>query len=87
MGWGVIDYPSAPRELPYSPALSSCAAKACGKDHLTRDEAWDCADCGKEFCEEHIFDIGGAEGSVHVCLHCATRRLAEAPESVRCQAA
>jgi hypothetical protein len=64
------------------PVTYACASKACGHDDLTPDETWDCADCCRRFCDEHINDIGGAGGTVHVCLHCAVRRQAGKPARV-----
>jgi hypothetical protein len=90
MGWGVLDYPSAPREplaactrgceLLGDCQLYRCTQKACGQEELCVGCIWQCADCGDDFCEDHIENIApdGARYALYLCRSCRATELEEA---------
>jgi hypothetical protein len=91
MGWGVLDYPSAPRELPYW-ICDDCSdhvhdegevtdgCHACWKTCLCLGCAFDCADCDHVFCRKHILEEPGTIPgfSTYRCHKCAEKRAQEA---------
>jgi hypothetical protein len=66
MGWGVRDYPSAPREgrfyrcqahgceIASEADIYRCAAPDCPHERLCVGCIWQCDGCGEDFCERHI---------------------------------
>jgi len=88
MGWGVTDYPSAPKEFGLTCShgcagndeLYECQAEACGRDSLCAGHVYQCAECGRDFCEEHILDLNEAADapySIYACTPCFARRQAK----------
>jgi hypothetical protein len=87
MGWGVRDYPSAPREAAHwrcqahgceiyeEQEIYCCTAKGCGEALLCVGCIWQCADCGEDFCEAHIVDATKtAPFTTYVCHACLELR-------------
>jgi hypothetical protein len=95
MGWGVNDYPTAPREPQHDTCSAhgckiwdgetfACEAKGCKDgEQLCLGCVWQCLDCQGDFCESHIADAMeelASPASLYLCSACLLRRLELTPK-------